>query len=413
MPRPKNQAPAIRYHVSGQSVTTIGGRDYYLGKHNSSEAIARYAVLIAEYQRAGLSLSEDFNIEAVFTKADQLVNPTSRITVEHQESEPIRVKDVCEAFRSFAIVRFKSQQAERFRICQLCDELIERFGNDLATDFGPKKLKDLQRLWIARDWSRRYINRMVNTVKRIFKYAVSEELVTAETFQRLQTVEALRFGTCNARETEERKPVPLDDVRKTAAELSPILRDLLRVLVGTGMRPSEVCNMRPCDIVRDGDVWFYRPAKHKTAGRGKLKSVPILGDAREAIENYLNRPATVYIFNPGEAVAWINAKKRAERKTKVQPSQVNRKKAKPETQPGDCYTAHSLRRAIDRACLRAKVKRWTTYQIRHLVASEVRQALGIEQTQALLGHHHKSMTEHYARLADSQAVEAAKVAPKL
>ncbi len=39
MVRPKSKAPALRYHLSGQSVVTIDGRDVYLGKHDSPEAI--------------------------------------------------------------------------------------------------------------------------------------------------------------------------------------------------------------------------------------------------------------------------------------------------------------------------------------------------------------------------------------
>ncbi|MEO8268519.1 MAG: hypothetical protein ABI557_02295 [Aureliella sp.] len=37
MVRPKAKAPTRRYHISGQSVTTIGGKDYYLGKHDRSD----------------------------------------------------------------------------------------------------------------------------------------------------------------------------------------------------------------------------------------------------------------------------------------------------------------------------------------------------------------------------------------
>jgi len=39
--------------------------------------------------------------------------------------------------------------------------------------------------------------------------------------------------------------------------------------------------------------------------------------------------------------------------------------------------------------------------------------LSIEHSQALLGHSHVSMTEHYAKLAESKAIEASKAAPKL
>ena len=61
MARPKAKAPSLRYHLSGQSVVTIDGRDYYLGKHDSPESLARYAVLIAAYQAGGLTLPDDFD----------------------------------------------------------------------------------------------------------------------------------------------------------------------------------------------------------------------------------------------------------------------------------------------------------------------------------------------------------------
>ncbi len=50
MARPKAQAPAGQYHLSGQSIVQIGGQSFYLGKHDSPESIARYAVLVGIYQ---------------------------------------------------------------------------------------------------------------------------------------------------------------------------------------------------------------------------------------------------------------------------------------------------------------------------------------------------------------------------
>ena len=61
MATPKAKAPSLRYHISGQSVVTIDGKDYYLGKHDSPETIARYAVLIKTYQDGGLKLARDFD----------------------------------------------------------------------------------------------------------------------------------------------------------------------------------------------------------------------------------------------------------------------------------------------------------------------------------------------------------------
>lgn len=54
MASPKAKAPLRQYHLSGPSRVRIAGRDFYLGKHDSPESIARYAVLSADYQANGL-----------------------------------------------------------------------------------------------------------------------------------------------------------------------------------------------------------------------------------------------------------------------------------------------------------------------------------------------------------------------
>ena|GEM_PF-4264268 len=52
----RSQTPSLRYHLSGQSVVTLDGRDFYLGKHGSAELLVRYAVLIPKR----LSENHDF-----------------------------------------------------------------------------------------------------------------------------------------------------------------------------------------------------------------------------------------------------------------------------------------------------------------------------------------------------------------
>jgi integrase len=158
---------------------------------------------------------------------------------------------------------------------------------------------------------------------------------------------------------------------------------------------------------------MFRPSKHKTAHHGKRKAVPLVGDARSAIEDYLNRPADAYLFSPQESMAWLSAQRRAARKTRVQPSQQNRRKANPERAPRDRFDSGSFNQAIRKACIKANVEPWTPYQLRHLAGTMVRDALGIEHAQALLGHATIAMTEHYTRNAEQKAIEAAQHAPTL
>jgi len=413
MARPKSKAPSLRYHLSGQSVVTIDGRDFYLGRHNSPESLARYAVLIGIYQAGGLTLPEGFDLSALDDRVAVLTSLSPVAASTHQEAEPIRVRHVTAAYRLVAATKYASNAQELARIDKLTAELDTEAGDLLTTEYGPMKLQQQRQRWIDAGLSRLYCNRLTNLVIRMFRHAVSQELTAVAVVERLRSVEPLRAGQTTAVELEPVRPVAIGDVRATAAYLSPVLRAMIRVHLGTGMRPSEVCRMRPCDIDRTGNDWIYRPAKHKSAHRGAVKAVPIVGDARAAIEDYFNRPADAFLFSPAESMSWFRAQQRAARKSKVQPSQADRSKAKPERQPGGCFTPTSYRQAIQRAAKRAGVASWHPYQIRHLVASAIRDALGVEAAQAALGHAHLSMTQHYAKLSLDKAVQAVAAAPRL
>lgn len=341
MARPKAKAPARSYHISGQSIVRIDGRDFYLGKHDSAESIARYAVLIGIYQSGGMKLPEDFDVKSLDAQVAFLMNQiTFTAPVEKQI---IQVRRVTALFREHVNKRYANDEGETFRFNQLCRELDEHEGDTPAEEFGPLALQRQRDRWIARGNARTYVNRLTRFTIRIFKYAESQELVASSAWKRLESVETLREGHTEARESEPVTAVAIEVVRATAKQLSPVLKAMIRVHIATGMRPSELCRMRPMDIDRTGEVWMYRPKKHKTAGRGKLKAVPLIGDARDAITDYLNRAPDAFCFSPKESVAWWQASKRAVRKSKVQPSQISRAKAEPRKQPGECFDANSYR----------------------------------------------------------------------
>jgi hypothetical protein len=76
-----------------------------------------------------------------------------------------------------------------------------------VNEFGPLKLIEVRNSMIGLDWSRNLINQRVGRIKRMFKWAVSRQLVSPIVYQGLITVEGLKRGRCAARETEKRRPV--------------------------------------------------------------------------------------------------------------------------------------------------------------------------------------------------------------
>src|SRR5207249_469103 len=107
-----------------------------------------------------------------------------------------------------------------------------------------------------------------------------------------------------------------------------------------------VIMMRPCDLDLSGPVWFYKILDHKNAWRGHKRTVPIGPKCQEALLPFLSRGGREYLFSPKEGIRLLRADMRKKRKTKVQPSQKDRSKAKAKRLPGDRYTTSSYYRAV-------------------------------------------------------------------
>jgi integrase len=278
--------------------------------------------------------------------------------------------------------------------------------------------------------SRKLINKRIERIVHVFKWAAAEERVSAEVHHALKAVAGLQCGRTDARETEAVKPVAdalVDPVRQHVCDEVAAMIRLQRL---TGMRPGEVCIMRAVDIDMSGAVWIYRPPYHKLAYRGKPRVVAIGPRGQEIIKPFLQLDTQAYLFSPWRARERQYAQLRANRKTKVQPSQQNRRKRKPKRLPHDRYTTTSYAHAIKNGCDKAfplpaplarqadethkewqarltpeqmaelaawrKEHRWHPNQLRHSHATEVRRQFGLEAAQVALGHSQAQITQLYA-----------------
>ena len=241
--------------------------------------------------------------------------------------------------------------------------------------------------------------------KRVFKWAVAEEMVTPSIYHGLQTITGLRFGRTEARETEPVKPVPEKWVNTVLPHVSPQVAAMIQTQQLTGMRPCEVVAMRPYDIDQTGDIWIYEPHDHKNRWRGHRRLIPLGPKVQQVIKPFLDRDATAFLFSPREAEAWRHAQRRKRRKTPMTPSQAKRKsKAKPKRPKRDRYDTHSYQRAIVYGIQKANKNRngkpavphWYPLQIRHSRATEVRRRYRLEGAQANLGHARADISELYA-----------------
>ena len=405
MPRasiPRIPSPC-RHKASGQAVVRLNGKDFYLGPYGSDRARVAYERLLGEWLANG---RQPFADHAVSLKVFEL------IAAYWPFAEAYYVKDgspTCLAAIGSAL---------RF--------LNESYGEVAVADFGPLALKAIRQNMIAAGHSRGYINSNIDRIRRCFKWGVSEQLVPVAVYQALLAVAGLRKGKTTAREPEPVKPVPDAVVEATLPCLPPVVADMVRFQRAVGCRPGEVCSLRPCDVDRTNEVWEYRPDSHKTEHHGRERVVFIGPRAQAVLSPYLLRPAEAFCFCPAESEAARKAAMRAQRRTKVQPSQQNRAKSKRRRPPRDRYTKDSYYRAIQRACRKADldahqkpenagvplvrmiIPNWHPNQLRHLAATEIRRGFGLEAAQAVLGHSKADVTQIYAERDLAKAAEVMK-----
>lgn len=257
--------------------------------------------------------------------------------------------------------------------------LVMQFPDLLASEFGPRRLKELQSSLADQKLSRGYIGGVVNRVRRCWRWAVSEELVSPDAYAALVAVQGLRPGATAAVESAKKGPVTWESVELVCGELSPTVAAMVKFQWFTGCRSDSLCNARGDQFDRTGEVWEWRP-KHKTQFLGRSLVLPIGPQAQAVIRELLDRAGRGVVFVPSR-------------------DGFNRVY-------GERYTSNSYGQAVKRAIIRLNAKRkkkkkppipsWTPHQLRHSRGHLVRERYGIEAAQAVLGHDSLDATEIYS-----------------
>lgn len=419
MPRRTRIVPAYRKHrASGQAIVTLNYRDYYLGPYGSRASRLEYDRLIGEWLQQGRRIS-----------------PLRDAAVRE-----LCVIEVIVSYLRFAQGYYRKDghaTSEYPSILHALRFVEPLYGRQPVSDFGPIALQAVMQRMIEHGLARRTINQHIGRIKRLFKWAVAQELIEPRISQALGSVTGLRQGRTAARETSPVMPVQDAVVETTLRFLPTVVANMVRLQRLSGMRPAEVCLLRPCDIDRSGDVWTYRPMSHKTQHRGRERYVFLGPQAQELLRPYLLRAPESHCFQPLESEARRRAAQHSARRTPLHHGNrpgTNRK-SKPKRQPGDRYDTNSYRRAIHRACdaaflhptlseldeneltelMRADLRRWRSEhrwspnRLRHTAATQIRRHFGIEGAQIALGHASVDVTQVYAERDMAKGFEIARM----
>lgn len=379
----RTRIPSLCHHKpSDQAFVLLNGRRIYLGKWGSPGIQQAYDREIAEWIARGRQPL----VEATDLTLCELIAGYWSWCKEYYTSPDGK------------------QTSTLHSIKQALETVKNLYGYTAAVDFGPKALRIVRDEWIAKGLARKTVNDYTKDVRRMFRWAVSQEMIPVTTHQALTTVDGLKRGRSAAKETEPVKPVPDADIEAVKPHVSRQVKALIELQLLTGARAGELLLLRPQDIDTTGEVWSASLKEHKTAYRGHERTIYFGPRAQTVLREFLLREPTAYLFSPKEAEKERYAKSKCHRRAKqpVNPNLSGRTLR-------DHYTTDTYRRAIEYGCIKAKVPVWTPHRLRHNAATAIRKSFGLEAAQVLLGHARADVTQVYAEANHEKAVAAVQV----
>ena len=384
MPKLNNRPPKY-CKLNQYAVLYYQGKIHYLGRYGSPESKIAYSRLVAEIQ----------------------ANP---VTVPLQTGDKrVTISELAAGFLDHAKANINPTDYAHYRTAIL-DYLIKLYGDNFAVnDFKPRCLKTVREAMVKdRRYCRNTINKYIRFIIAVFGWGVENELVLETTHRALKLVKSLPKGSEGTFDHDERESVPDEVVIKTLPFMPPTLRAMVQLQRILGMRPSEICKMRVGDIdtTKGNGLWYYVPGSYKTARYVGKIIFPLGKPEQDLITPYLiGKKPEAAVFSPRTAQQERNAEKRANRKTKITPSQAarNEERAGKPSRYAEFYNQYSYRQAIDYAIDKAnrqlpedeKIPHWYPYQLRHSASTATELAHSDEDAQALLGHRTVNMTKRY------------------
>jgi len=351
-PRKRHKPPGYRRHSTGQAFVEIRGHRYYLGQHGTDASHAAYKRKLAE----------------LWSKPP---DPAPTLGLTPAQVDRLSIIDLVVAYRPYAEDHYRKngRPTTTFRnLAPVMRRLRELFGETLARDFGPLRFQALRDTWIRERKAVKTVNEYANSVRRVFRWGVKNELIPPSVYAGLKSVDGVKRGRSEARDTAPVPPVADEVIEATYPHLPPIVADMIRFQRLTGCRPAEVCILRRCDVNRSGErgagkrgkalplfevpVWEYRPATHKTEHLGHERVIFIGPRAQMILKQYLVGDADGYCFSPAESELQRREVLYDQRQTPLPfgNSPGTNRQPHPRWKPGAHYTTNSYRKAIQRAC---------------------------------------------------------------
>ena len=363
------------------------------------------------------------SFKSPYDAIEQIINPSKTITIGK-----LLDKYLAYAEKTTRPTRSNKEHPD-LHFTKRIKKFLKPYDSWPVSDFGPDELLEVRTALVKYEYvqgkkKKRYtrggVNDVIKWIRKIWKWGMGRQLITAEQVQGLEEVKPLKMGDTESPDNYKRPRVTEEDFLKVINQVSSVVGDMLQLIWHTAMRPYEVCDMRPFDILcNDPDCWLYIPGrdqtpvgKHKTTRFERVKVIPLTQKCQQILKSRIkDLGSKEYIFSPKAAMQEFFEKKLANRKTPLHYGNrpgTNQKKL-PLIKPSEKYDHHGLRNACKRGCIRAGVEVFVPYDLRRTKATGTRSILGKEAAKVLLGHTKTDTTDIYLLEEVQEAMKVAKL----
>jgi integrase len=422
-----------RFAPRNRAYVFIDGKRQYLGPWGSDQAEAAYRSFIRE--RFGVEV-EPPAITLPFQPAPQ----RQCVVVERVEHLALAYELYARAYyvkggsctqAAFNVARVRrllaAHRLDRERILDVNGQWLERFKARICTGYT---------------LARPTVNEYLRIVIRMFIWGLAQGFVDPRVPPQLAAVPKVRkgrppaYGLRPLREHRKRGGIPRDFIRRVRPFCPLTLRIMLNVQLATGMRPSELCHIRPMHLkpTREPRAMLYHvpPEANKTshvegAGGAGDRVVPIGPRSLRLLRAIWPDDPREYFFSPKREHARRMLARRQDRRTVMYPSHApelrltrKRRGGVRAITLGEHYTRDSYRRALTRACEAARaseiqsgvdpaaaVHTFGPYELRHMRACDIATREDLHVAKAVLGHASVQTTQLYVRARERGLIRAA------
>lgn len=279
------------------------------------------------------------------------------------------------------------------------NQLVDYFGNLPLRRFNTLLIEKFQTERLNKGNKPATVNRLIATLKHMFRKAVDWNLVEEETLKRVRRVKLLEENNRRLRYLSK------EECEALINACEPHLKPIVITALYTGMRKSEILNLRWDQVDLKHDLILLDKTKN-----GERREIPINNTVKHTLQGLMRRLDVPYVFfDPKTGKPYKDVKRSfhtALRKAELEKCpECNYQRAKPQIAVTPICPHCGAKLEIHKG-----IKDFKFHDLRHTFASHMVMA-GVDLTtvKELLGHKSLTMTLRYAHLAPSHKARAVEI----